>query len=159
MTYTPRPGDYGCVHTTGFFGKLIRIGTMSRWNHCFIYVGDGLIVEANPTGVALSAVKKYDKIAWNKHERLSALQRTMIVDNAYSCIGDSYSFGTIAGLVLRILGLKIFGDFLLKRLAKHEGYICSELVAEAYSKAQVNLLDRPDYLVNPGDLAERLIWQ
>lgn len=159
MTYTPRPGDYGCVTTKGFFGRLIRLGTMSRWNHCFIYVGDGLIIEANPTGVALSPLKKYHKVAWNKHERLSALTRIQIVDYAFSCIGDPYSFGTIAGMVIRILGFKLLGSWILGRLAKGKSYICSELVAECYSKAGVSLLKQPDYLVNPGDLAERLIWQ
>ena len=157
--YKPQLGDYGVVKTKGFFGKLIRLGTMSRWNHCFIYIGNDLIVEANPTGVAISPVHKYDKIAWNQHEKLTKAQRLAILNNASKLIGKPYSFFTIAGMVLRILGFKFFGDKLLAAIARHDGYICSELVAECYRKSGFILVCEQDYLVNPGDLAERLIWQ
>ena len=132
---------------------------MSRWNHCFIYIGDGNIVEANPTGVAISPVTKYPKIAWNQHEEIADSQRTVISDFAKSRVGDPYSFGTIAGLVLRILGFKLFSQVLLKKLSTGRDYICSELVAECYEKSGYQLLDCPSYLVTPGDLAERLVYQ
>ena len=157
--YTPRVGDYGCVKTGGFFGRLIRIGTQSRWNHCFIYVGNDFIVEANPTGVALSPVTKYEKIAWNQHEEISWTQREGIALHAKSLVGRPYSFGTIAGLVLRILGFRFLSNRVLAYMAKHKGYICSELVAECYRQAHTILVCEQDWLVNPGDLAERLIYQ
>ena len=159
MTYSPQFGDYGVVKTKGFFGKLIRIGTQSRWNHCFIYIGNDLIVEANPTGVEVSQVSKYPQIAWNQHEELSYTQRETIASHAKWLVGRPYSFFTIAGMALRILGFKFFGNRLLRAISKHDGYICSELVAECYRNAEMILVCEQDYLVNPGDLAERLIWQ
>ena len=157
--YSPQLGDYGVVKTKGFFGKLIRLGTLSRWNHCFIYIGNDLIVEANPTGVAVSPVTKYPLIAWNQHEVLSYEERETIASHAKWLVGRPYSFFTIAGMVLRILGFKFFGDRLLALIAKHDGYICSELVAECYRTGGYVVVNEKDYLVNPGDLAERLIYQ
>lgn len=158
MAYKPRAGDYGVVKTNGFFAKLIRLGTVSRWNHAFIYIGDGQIVEANPTGVAVSSVDKYPLIAWNQHEKLSGDQREAIVFHASNLVGRPYNFGIIAMLALRALGVKILPQWLVHYLADHQGYICSELVAESYDKAKHPVAPNAD-LCNPGDLAERLIWQ
>ena len=109
-SYEPRLGDYGVVKTGGFFGKLIRLGTISRWNHAFIYVGNGMVVEANPTDVASSRIIKYGNIAWNKHEELTDEQRRAIVGFAIKAIGKPYNFLVILSLALRILGLKIFAN-------------------------------------------------
>ena len=158
--YTPRPGDYGVVKTNGFFGKLIRLGTMSRWNHCFIYIGDNKLVEANPRGVAISSLSKYPLIAWNQHEGLTREQREKISSYARSLVGKGYSFITIALLVFRILGLKMLSNMnFFINLGKKDGFICSELVAESYSKSGVPLLNKDNSLIVPGDLAERLIYQ
>lgn len=157
--YKPKRGDYGVVKTTGWIGFLIRLATMSRWNHTFIYLGAGMIVEANPRGVEVSPASKYPQIAWNRHEDLTPEQRKKIVSHAHLLVGQRYSFSTIALLVLRIIGVKTLATKLLEKLAKKDGYICSELVAECYTKAGVNLFKKEDYLVVPGDLAERLIYQ
>jgi uncharacterized protein YycO len=156
--YEPRLGDYGVVKTNGFFGLLIRVGTTSRWNHAIVYVGNGKAVSADPTGVKLVNVVDYKDIAWNKHEDLTDIQRENIAKIATSFVGRPYDFFTILVLALRILGLKLNLP-LFTYLAKKDGFICSELVAEAYDKAGITLLDKPDYLVVPGDLAERLIYQ
>jgi uncharacterized protein YycO len=137
---------------------LIRIGTTSRWNHAIVYVGDGRAVSADPTGVKLVNIADYKDIAWNRHEQLTDEQREHIAKNALSFVGRPYDFFTIALLALRILGLKLNLP-LFTYLAKKDGFICSELVAEAYDKAGVALLNKPDYLIVPGDLAERLIYQ
>ena len=160
MSYTPLPGDYGVVKTNGFFGWLIRLGTFSRWNHCFIYIDKDFIIGADPTGVKKSPLSNYKDVAWNQHENLTQAQRKIIVSAAIDTIGKPYNFFTIAVLVFRILGLKVLANLpLIKRLSSKNGFICSELVEECYSKAGINLVDKPDYLVVPGDLAARLIYQ
>jgi cell wall-associated NlpC family hydrolase len=160
MFYEPRPGDYGVVKTNGVFGKLIRVGTVSRWNHAFIYIGDGLIVEANPMGVVISKASKYEVIAWNQHETLTDAQRTKIVNEAKRLIGKSYGFLDIANLMLRILGLKLLANTsLLDKMAERYGVICSELVALSYDAAKIDVCGKPANIVTPGDLAERLIYQ
>jgi len=162
VSYTPAIGDYAVVRTNGVFGKLIRIGTLSRWNHVIVYVGDGWIVEANPKGVQLRPLSEYDgmSLAWNQHENLTPEHRAAIAANARALVGKEYSFATIFILALRILGLKILSNFaVLRYLAKKEGYICSELVVTCYDKAGISISDKPDYLTTPGDLAERLMYQ
>ena len=156
--YQPRIGDYGVIKTHGFFGWLIRLGTFSRWNHAVIYVGNGQVVSADPSGVKLDPVTNWDNIAWNQHEELDDNQRMMIVNAAREAIGKPYSFFTIFDIALRILGLKILAKGILDKLARHTGYICSELVAECYRKGGI-VVAKQDYLCTPGDLAERLIWQ
>lgn len=160
VLYEPRPGDYGVVKTNGWIGFLIRLGTMSRWNHTFIYIGDGKIIEANPTGVAISPVTKYPLIAWNQHEKLTAKQRKRIVKEAQHLVGHVYGFLDILNLVLRILGLRVLANTsLLNKMAERYGVICSELVALSYEAATVKLVNKPANIVTPGDLAERLIYQ
>jgi len=160
MAYTPAPGDYGVVHTNGFFGKLIRLGTLSRWNHAFVYIGNGQIVEANPSGVAISPVDKYPAyyVAWNQHEKLNEEQRMQIVAHAKSMVGVSYGFVDIANLAFRILGLKVIANTkIFKTASKRYGVICSELVAECYGAAGIDF--GSPISVTPGDLAYRLVYQ
>lgn len=160
MAYEPRPGDYGVVRTNGWAAKLIQIGTVSRWNHAFIYIGAGLIIEANPTGIAVSPVSKYPKIAWNQHESIDNDTRGKIVAAAHHFVGSPYGFFDIGNLMLRILGLKFLANTrFLERLAMRHGVICSELVSLAYRDSGVDLTGMPDHTVTPGDLAERLIYQ
>ena len=153
-------GDFGIIKSTGIAARLIQIGTVSRWNHAFIYIGDGKIIEAMPSkGIAISDVSKYSKIAWNQHEGLSEADRIKIVSKAKQLIGKTYGFLDIFILGLRILGLKFLGGKFLEKLAMRQGIICSELVAICYQNAGMDLINKPEYLVTPGDLAEYLIYQ
>jgi YD repeat-containing protein len=160
MSYTPRPGDYGVVKTNGFIGRLIRLTTTSRWNHAVIYIGDGALVEARPTGVTFGKVDEYPVIAWNQHEYiLTDEQRKIIVDYAVDQIDKPYGYLDIFVIFLRAFGLKLPPTKLWVSLARRQGFICSELVSEAYEHANYSLSKKPDALVTPGDLAERLIYQ
>jgi len=160
MSYLPKPGDFGVVKTSGIVGRLIRIGTASRWNHAFICVGEGIIVEANPTGVAISPSSKYPHIAWNQHDKLTAPVRDAIVELALKEVGKPYAFLDIAALFFRIVGLRfIKPNVFWKKLAKQDSWFCSELVAHCYREAGLTLINKKDDLVTPGDLAERLVYQ
>lgn len=160
MIYEPRVGDFGVIKSTGIAARLIQLGTISRWNHAFIYVGNGKIIEARPKeGIVLKETSQYDKIAWNQHQDLTKAQRTAIVEKAQSLIGKTYGFLDIAILGLRILGFKFIKGKFLEKLAMRQGIICSELVAICYDSSGINLIDKPEHLVTPGDLAEYLIYQ
>ena len=158
--YVPRPGDFGVVKTDGIIGRLIRVGTASRWNHAFIYLGDGLIVEANPTGVAISSVSKYPQIAWNRHTNIPAKTRDKIVEAAYKEVGKPYAFLDIIVIFLRIIGLRfIRPNTFWKKLSDINGWFCSELVSYCYRISGIPILKKKDDLVTPGDLAEFLVYQ
>ena len=158
--YVPLPGDFGVVKTNGIIGRLIRVGTASRWNHAFIYVGEGIIVEANPTGVAISPVTKYPQIAWNQHDNLSKKVRDKIVKAAHAEVGKPYAFLDILALVFRILGLRFLRpNVFWKKLSRKDSWFCSELVSHCYRISGLTLINKQDDLVTPGDLAERLVYQ
>lgn len=160
MTYEPKHGDFGIIKSNGIAARLIQLGTISRWNHAFIYLGDGVIAEATPSkGIIISPVTKYNKIAWNQHQELTDDQRSQIVNKANALLGTTYGFLDILIIGLRILGLKFLGGKLLEKLSMRQGIICSEYVAICYQNTGINLVNKPEYLVTPGDLAEMLIYQ
>ena len=160
MVYEPKPGDYGVVKTNGWAAKLIQVGTVSRWNHAFIYIGNKQIIEARPTGVVISHVDQYPIIAWNQHENIDDTSRELIIKAANHFIGQPYGFVDILNILFRILGLKTLANTkLFEKLAMKQGLICSELVSLCYRDAGILLTDMPDHRVTPGDLAERLIYQ
>jgi uncharacterized protein YycO len=156
LGYIPRLGDIGIVKTGGYVGAIIRIETESRFNHAFIYVGNGKIVEATPKGIIISDVSKYPDIIWNEREVLTQEQREGIAKDALALVGKPYSFITIAIIQIRILGLKNFSNSaLMKKLSQKEGYLCSEMCAEIYVNRGKEIYgNKPDYLVVPGDIAE-----
>jgi len=154
----PNIGDYFVVRTTGIPARLIQIGTMSRWNHAGIYIGNGQIVEARPTGVSISPLSKYtyDEIIWNTgfDTSLTAEERMNISLFARQFVGDVYGIWSIMALGLKCLGLSILP---LNWLAEREKrVICSQLVAWVYSHAGIKLTKKPHALVTPKDLAKRL---
>jgi uncharacterized protein YycO len=160
MSYEPRPGDYGVVKTNGIIGKLIRVGTASRWNHAFIYIGSGTIVEANPTGVAISPSSKYPSIAWNHHDSIDDAVREEIVQTALKEVGKPYAFLDIAALFFRIVGLRfIRPNVFWKKIANTQSWFCSELVAYSYRTVGLPIINKKDDLVTPGDLAEVLVYK
>lgn len=159
MNYQPRIGDYGVVRSNGWAARLIQIGTVSRWNHAFIYIGNDEIVEANPRGVAISTVSKYKEIAWNQHEDLTDNQRKVIVNKAKSFVGSPYGFGAILVIALKILGLRFIPKILSNVAENEKSVICSQLVAWSYSVAKKKVSDKPHAFTTPGDLAFRLIYQ
>jgi uncharacterized protein YycO len=153
----PEIGAYGVITSNGFLARLIQLATFSKFNHCFIYIGNGQIVEADLNGVRIAHAEKYPNIAWNKHEVLTDAQREVIYRTALSLVGQPYNYIEIGNLLLRILGLKILSDGIVGKWANGKGYICSELVTECYNKAGVDTGKIPA-LTTPADLANRLIY-
>lgn len=153
-------GDYFVVKTTGPAARLIQIGTRSRWNHAGIYIGDGLVIEARPTGVSISLLSKYDndEIVWNTgfDTSLSLAERMKLVEFAKGFIGSGYGIWSIIALGFKCL---TFGLPLIPAdwLAIHERrVICSQLVAWCYSHVGIKLSDKRHALVTPKDLAVRM---
>ncbi len=64
--YVPSPGDIGLVRIPGAGGRLIRLGQFllgdgyADFEHAFTSVGDGQVVEAEPSGARLAPLSEYD---------------------------------------------------------------------------------------------------
>src|SRR5690349_23808429 len=97
----PQPGDFGLVSIEGGVGMLIRIGQwlngdgFRNYEHAFVYLGDGKLIEAQPGGAQIDDLAKYAgrEIAWSTGlVELSEAQRTGIVADAMKLVGTPYSF-------------------------------------------------------------------
>ena len=159
MRYQPQRGDYGIVKTNGIIGYLIQLGTLTQYNHAFIYVSHDQIIEATPRhGVKISPVLTYDNIVWNQHEARTDEQRDAIVREALKHLGNRYSFIDYLAIVLSVVGLRV-PKVLTNHLGKSTDEICSQLTVRAIRAAGIPIEGKkPDFLVKPSDLIYRLLY-
>ncbi len=166
---TPEAGDYGCVsipflHKSLFglnipvpniVGYLIRLATWSRYDHSFVYVGKGLIVESQAKGAALARLSKYtgDVIIWSADQVVEE-QRKGIVTKALALKGIPYGYLDILYLGLATIGFKF--KWLLQKVEREDRLICSQLVAVSGESAGVKTWlcgKKNACLVTPANLA------
>lgn len=163
---TPGRGDFGVVSTPGLAAEIIRWGTESNVNHAFLYVGDGLLIEARPGGAGYAHIDKYNglTVEWSTGAvPLDDVQRLKVIAHARTLVGTPYGWLDILaiGLTQRRAGRLINVDappWWVRRVNDTHTLICSQLVDLAYYLAGVDLFTdtRLPGLVSPGDL-HRLI--
>lgn len=151
------------VPISGITGRIIRIGQwlngdgFKNYEHAFIYIGDGKIVEAQPGGAVVSDVTEYGgrSVLWSSGKvPLTDAQRSAVVEAARGFVGVPYSF--LDYLLLALKRIHITVPILNRRVVGSKHMICSQLVAEAYNTAGVLLSTVPTYEVTPADLANLL---
>jgi hypothetical protein len=169
---TPIAGDYGCVaiywitrtifgrkvKLPNFLGYAIMLQTWSKYCHAFIFIGDGKIVEAQPSGATVSPLSKYanKNIVWSTDD-LDTSQRQIIIAKARALVGKGYGFLDIFAQALVRFGLK--NAWLWRIVESQDRYICSQLCSKCGVTARVFawLCGEPDpALVTPAQLARRL---
>jgi cell wall-associated NlpC family hydrolase len=148
-------GDFATVATRGLMGRLIRLVTRSRVNHAMIYVGDGLVIEAQPSGAARTPMALYTghNLHWSALP-LTDLERDHVVAAAVAHLGAPYSWVDDACIALaRLLDVHVPGP-VRRRLAGKDHLMCSQLVDVCYSEAGIRLFtdNRLPGDVTPGDL-------
>ncbi|MFJ1757678.1 hypothetical protein [Kitasatospora sp. NPDC088134] len=163
---SPLPGDFAVVRMGGRTGRLIRIGQFlngdgfADYEHAFVHVGDGQLVEAQPGGAELRPLTVYDgyPVRWSTGRiPLTEAQRTAIVTAAHHYLGTPYSFADYLALAAARLHLPA-GSLLRGYVASSKHMICSQLVDQCYQDAGVHLFTDhrwPGY-VTPADLADLL---
>ena len=156
-----RPGDFGLVRIVGGAGRMIRVGQMllgdgfADFEHAFVYVGGGRIVEAQPGGARETGLADYDgrPIAWSTGKvPVTDEERAAIVAAAYSYRGVPYSFADYVSLTLARFHLR--APFVRRYVADTGHMICSQLVDRCYQDAGVHLFADRRWSgdVTPGDL-------
>jgi hypothetical protein len=161
-TQLPLPGDFQLAPTGGYGGELIRIGQwlngdgFANYEHIRLYVGSGLFVEAEPDGARLA---RYPLTvgAWSSGLLpLTEDERANICTAAYGYIGTPYGFLDYVALATHRLHIPAPG--LKPYIASTKTMICSQLVAQCYLDAGVNLFpgEWPGY-VTPGDFDQLLV--
>jgi uncharacterized protein YycO len=157
------PGDFFVTSITGEVGRLISLGEwlcgarLGPWDHAGIYLGDGMLVEAEPGGARVGNIAEYEgrPLAWSTgHIPLTDEQRTAIVSAARRSVGVPYSFADYAAIAAHRLHLP-GGPWLRRYVASSKHMICSQTVDAACQAAGVQLYDdgRWNGYVTPADLA------
>lgn len=168
---------FGAGFKSKFMAKVVQYGTDSAVNHAGVYVGNGKVVEAQPGGARYADLSLYqgDGTIWAEGLFLPYEDAGWLVaDEAVRMIGTPYGYKDILAIALaqprfeRLFGVDLIDNFVdwedqpwwVKRLARKDRLICSQLVDEAYRLAGIHLYNdgRLSQLVSPGDL-HRLILE
>jgi cell wall-associated NlpC family hydrolase len=157
----PEPGDFAVVSVGGTPGRLIGLGerlngaaAFSEYQHAFIYVGNGQVVQAEPAGAAYASVSPHTKTLWSSGRiPLTASQRSAISRAARGYVGTPYSALDYLAIALHHWHLPI--PHLRGYIASTGHMICSQLVDRCYQDAGVQLFadERWNGYVTPADLA------
>lgn len=156
----PQPGDYGVSHGTGIVGELIRHATESWAGHAFVFIGDGLIIEAAPPATRISPVGSHPDAVWNSAEPKTDDQRAAIVARARALLGTPYDYPAYIGFALEVLKLRTAAQ--LAPEFQHDRWrVCSADVADEYGFAGIDLTEglAVPNLVSPADLYNRIAQQ
>lgn len=157
-TYTPRLGDIGLVTIRGDVGFLIRVGQwlngdgFENYEHAFVYVGDGEIVEGEPGGARRVRMPyKASEVAWIP---CPPELGPAVAQAAISLVGTPYSWADYFSLAA--LRLHIRFRWLKNYVKSTRHMICSQLADAAASMGGWVLFPdkRLPQDVTPGDL-----WQ
>ena len=156
----PQRGNYGVSHGSGMVGELIRHATESWAGHAFVYVGNGMIIEAAPPATRISPASSHPDAVWNLGEPLTHAQRDKIVARAHALLGTPYDYPAYIGFALEVLKLRT-GQQLAAEFQHDHWRVCSADVADEYAFAGIDLafgLKVPN-LVSPADLYNRIAQQ
>jgi cell wall-associated NlpC family hydrolase len=158
----PQPGDFGLTKIGGLVGAFVNfgqwfVGDFAPVQHALVYVGDGMVVQAMPSGAELIRLKDASPVVkWSTGLiDLSTDERYKISVEALSLVGTPYSFLDYVSIALERLGVR---PRLVRDYVASTGHlICSQLVVLAYERAGVDLF--PGTFpgdVTPGDLYKLL---
>lgn len=162
-------GTIGLARVGGDVGRGIRIGQwlngdgFENYEHAFVYLGDGTVLEAEPGGARIAPLSEYpaETLHWCSGIRKivgpwNDSSTDTVVAAAAKYVGTPYSFLDYDALAVKRLHLWAPG---LKRYIASTGHmICSQLCDQFYrAEFGVEIFNDgrwPGY-VTPGSLYER----
>jgi hypothetical protein len=139
------PGTIGLTQISGEVGKLIRIGQWlngngyANYQHAFVYLGNGELIEAEPGGARIRPVTEYADVYWctNIAKQFHAGNLQHAADIARGFEGIGYSFIDYFALALHRFHVPI--PLLRKYIESTKHQICSQLCDNAYEEAGLKL--------------------
>jgi cell wall-associated NlpC family hydrolase len=155
----PQPGDFGLTTISGTVGRLIRFGQwlngdgFSVYEHAFIVIPGGKLVEAEPGGARIGELSEYTNVSVDYSSwPLTDEQRHAVVGAATALLSTPYS--ALDYLALATHRLHIPAPGLRSYISSTGHMICSQLVDEVYRRAGVQLFNdgRWPGFVTPGSL-------
>ncbi len=161
MRTAMRAGDIGFVEQRDFTSWWIRFAQRrkygnvpaAKYNHAFMCADEqGVIIEANPSGVAVDHISKYAGVdVVFKRPPYAVGAAAIAVRAMRSYVGERYGFLTIACVALSMLT----GSRLRFGIAGTE--ICSGACADALTRANIDCGPDPTY-DTPADLYSIVRW-
>ncbi len=166
MNYKPRPGDIGLSYSGSIIGKMVRVaqslvGDWAVYSHAFIVLHDGYIIEALPQGAQISHLSKYDQspVVFSRFD-LTLDQRDSICEEAIRLEGTPYSWLDFVAIGLNhyVPHWACLSKRIEARVLDSGKMICSQLCAEAYKRAGIDLAPgvNPQY-ITPGDISQMIL--
>ncbi|GAB4262273.1 MAG: hypothetical protein Kow0065_12930 [Methylomicrobium sp.] len=151
-----KPADILLSTGSAAASVVIRMGTVSRYSHAALYIGDGQIVEAIGSGVTRQslqdAMSDDTLVSVYRRLRMSDEQGLQVIRYAKQQVGKKYDYsgaagggitsgpGIVIGIFLGpIVAAAGVGADLYNRYNPEASFYCSELVAIAFEKAGVPL--------------------
>lgn len=157
----PNPGDIGLVPIPGQVGFLIRVGQWLNgdgfhdFEHAFVYVGNGGVVEAEPGGARYNQLSHYGTdIVWLHcpQEHGAAVAKA-----ALGFLGTPYSF--LDYFALAALRLRLPSVLIRRYVRSTKHMICSQLAAQAAENGGWYLSKKLPQDITPGYLTELALAQ
>lgn len=162
----PQQGDFFVTEIKGFTGLFVRLAQRltgskkaSHWTHAGIYVGDGVVLEAEPGGAVLTHLEDYEgrKMLWSSELfELNSDTRMDLAGEANALLDVPYSFVDYLSIALHRAHIR---PKWVERYVQATGHmICSQLVDEVYKRCGIHLFDdgRLPQDVVPADLGKLL---
>jgi cell wall-associated NlpC family hydrolase len=156
----PLPGDFGLTKIKGLAGAFVSagqwfVGDFAPVQHALVYVGNGMVVQAMPSGAEVIALKDASPVVkWSTGLiDLTEDERGDICVEALLLEHTPYSFLDYVSLALNRLGLR--SRLISDRVASSGHLICSQLVVLAYERAGVTLFPN----TFPGDVTPGDLWK
>lgn len=154
--YVPKAGDIGISSSTGPIGNTIRwaqkrLGSPSFITHAFIVLESGFVLEGAPKGARFNRLENYPNAIFSQFD-LTDDQRKAIWIEAVKMHGTQYSW--LDHVALGATHFNIKPEPIRNRVENSGKMICSQLCAEAYRRAGVELFPdkRLSLDVIPADL-------
>ncbi|MEU5166805.1 hypothetical protein [Streptomyces mutomycini] len=156
----PQCGDIGLTKIGGLAGAFVNfgqwfVGDFAPVQHALIYVGDGMVVQAMPSGAELIRLEDASPVVmWSTDlVELTEAERLDIAWEALFLVGTPYSFLDYLSIALERLGVhrKLIRD----RVASSGHLICSQLCVLAYERAGIELFPN----TFPGDVTTGDIYR
>jgi uncharacterized protein YycO len=162
------PGDIGVTSISGEVGKLISFGEWlngnknDKYDHAFIYIGNGQVVEAEAgkEGARIGNIQEYmdgRPLAFSTGKlNIDAAVSQKIVEISLGLVGTEYSFLDYFAIAAHRFHLPIPGLKHYIESSKH--MICSQMVDYAYKTAGYQLFadDRWPGYCTPAEIAVRI---